>query len=877
MSHPGLNKRELIQATAAGAALALTAQRAVAQTAQPGERLLSEGWTFREAGTGDWLPATVPGTVHTDLLANNKIDDPFWRTNEHDQQWIDKKDWEYATSFDLDAATLAHSHVELVFAGLDTYADVYVNDALVLQADNMHRAWTADIRPHAKTGANSLRIVFTSPIRIGLQKLAALGYNPPATNDQSENGGLGDKKVSVFTRKAGYHYGWDWGPRFVTSGVWRPIILRAWSGARINDLHIVQDSLTPEKAELTAVFEIVTDAAGPAMLDLRGDGVAARVEAQLAAGLNTVPLTFSLARPKLWWTNGLGDAHLYSFTGSITQGAASDSRSVRTGLRTLKIVQKPDDAGTSFYVELNGAPVFMKGANYIPNDSFLPRVTSETYARVVRSAVDTHMNMIRVWGGGVYEDDRLYDLCDENGILVWQDFMFACSMYPNDPAFLDSIRAEAEDNVRRLRGHACLALWIGNNEIDSAWENDVPNGGWGWKQLYTQAQRDEMWAAYQAIFHEILPQTVAKLDPDRCYRPSSPLATWDGKTATHADLSATKQSGDIHYWDVWWGQKPFEDYRTHIGRFMSEYGFQSFPELRTVAAYAKPEDYDIFSEVMQAHQRSSIGNGTIKNYMQRDYKVPKDFAQFLYVGQVLQAEGIKMAMEAHRARRDYCMGSLFWQINDCWPVASWSSIDYYGRWKAQQFFARKSFAPILVSAWRDGDQVSVHVVSDELKDRRAEMVIEVMDFYGKTLKTVRQPLIVKANTAATPYTASVYDLLSRFMPDGVLVRARLATEKTVLAEDRLYIRPVKDLTLPDAKVTAKARALPGGDIAIALTTDALAKNLYLSFDDMDGVFSDNYFDLLPGETAVVTFKPAKAMTAAQVEGRLSLLHMAQIA
>ena len=877
MSHPGLNKRELLQATAAGATLSLAPKLAHAQAAKPGERLLSEGWSFREAGTGDWLPATVPGTVHTDLLANKKIDDPFWRTNERDQQWIDKKDWEYATRFDLDAATLAHTHVELVFAGLDTYADVYVNDVRVLQADNMHRAWTVDIKPQAKAGANSLRIVFSSPIRIGLQKLAALGYNPPATNDQSENGGLGDKKVSVFTRKAGYHYGWDWGPRFVTSGVWRLIALRAWSGARISDLHMVQNRLTPEKADLTAVFEVMADAAGPASLEVRGEGgLLAQASAQLTPGLNTVPVTFSLAKPKLWWTNGLGDPHLYSFTGTVTQGTATDSRSVRTGLRTLKIVQTPDDAGTSFYVELNGVQVFMKGANYIPNDSFLPRVTSETYARVVQSAVDTHMNMIRVWGGGVYEDDRLYDLCDENGILVWQDFMFACSMYPNDPALLDSIRLEAEDNVRRIRGHACLAIWIGNNEIDSAWENDVPNGGWGWKQLYTQGQRDEMWAAYKAIFHEILPQTVAKLDPDRCYRPSSPLATWDGKTVTHADLNAPKQSGDIHYWDVWWGQKPFEDYRTHIGRFMSEYGFQSFPELRTVAAYAKPEDYDIFSEVMQAHQRSSIGNGTISNYMQRDYKVPKDFAHFLYVGQVLQAEGIKMAMEAHRARMSYCMGSLFWQINDCWPVASWSSIDYYGRWKAQQFYARKSFAPVLVSAWRDGDRISVHVVSDELKDRHAELLIEVMDFHGKTLKTLRQPLTVKANAAATPYKASVYELLSGFLPERVLVRARLMTGRTVLAEDRLYVRPVKDLALPDAKVTARARALPGGDIAIALTADALAKNLYLSFDDMDGAFSDNYFDLLPDETVVVTFKPAQPMIASEVEARLKLLHMAQI-
>lgn len=876
-----VNKREVLQGAMGGAALTLLPKVAGAQSAAPAPgEVLAQGWTFREAGKGEWLPANVPGTVHTDLLINDRIKDPFYRTNERDQQWIDKLDWEYATTFGLDAAQLAHDHVELVFDGLDTYADVYVNETLVLQADNMFRSWTADIKSAARPGRNDLRILFRSPIQIGLRKLAALGYNPPATNDQSENGGLGDKKVSVFTRKAGYHYGWDWGPRFVTSGIWRPVRLRTWNRARIFDFHIVQNRLGSDLAELTAVVEIMADAPGRAAIEVSSPDapeIGRRLYAQLDKGLNSVPVRLRIPRPKLWWTNGLGEAHLYRFAAQVTTEGGQDRRETRTGLRTLKIVQTPDADGMSFYVELNGVPVFMKGANYIPNDSFLPRVTTEVYERVVRSAVDTHMNMIRIWGGGVYEDDRLYDLCDENGILVWQDFMFACAMYPNDPALLDNIRAEAEENVRRLRGHACLAIWIGNNEIDTAWQNDVPDGGWGWKQLYTQGQRDEMWAAYQAIFHEILPQTVAKLDPDRTYRPSSPLATWDGRTVTHADVTTPKQAGDIHYWDVWWGQKPFEDYRSHIGRFMSEYGFQSFPEFRTVQAYAAPGDYDIFSEVMQAHQRSSIGNGTIKNYMQRDYKVPADFKSFLYVGQVLQAEGIKMAMEAHRARRDYCMGSLFWQINDCWPVASWSSIDYFGRWKAQQYYARKSYAPILVSAWRDGDQISVHVVSDELQDRRADLLIEVVDFHGKVLKTSRKSLTIKGNAAATPYKSTVYGLLSGCLPSDVLVRARLLSGKDTLAEDRLYVRPVKDLNLPDAKVSATVKALSSGDFAIALNADALVKNLYLSFDDWDGVFSDNYFDLMPGETVVVTFHPAQPMAQDEVESGLNMLHMAQIA
>jgi beta-mannosidase len=878
MKTPNITKRRLVQGIAAGAGAGLLPNLALAGPKAGGaDRLLSNGWTFREAGTGAWLPATVPGTVHTDLLANGKIQDPFYRTNERDQQWIDKKDWEYQTILDLDAASLDHDHVELVFEGLDTYAEVYVNDALVLKADNMFRTWTADIKAQAHPGANALRVVFRSPIEIGLKALAALGYNPPATNDQSENGGLGDKKVSVFTRKAGYHYGWDWGPRFVTSGVWRPVRLRAWNRARIVDLHIVQESVSADEAKLTAVFDIQADAAGPATIALHGaDGALAHADIRLVPGLNTATLGFTVAKPKLWWTNGLGDAYLYHFTGELNLSGVKDLTQIRVGLRTLKIVQKPDDAGVSFYVELNGVPVFMKGANYIPNDSFLPRVTTAVYERVVGSAVDTHMNMIRVWGGGVYEDERLYDLCDENGILVWQDFMFACAMYPNDPALLDNIRAEAEENVRRLRKHPCLAIWVGNNEIDSAWENDVPNGGWGWKQNYTQAQRDEMWAAYQAIFHDILPKTVARLDPQRLYWPSSPLAAWDGHDVRHADVNAPKQSGDIHYWDVWWGQKPFAEYRTHIGRFMSEYGFQSFPEFRTVEAYAAPGDYDIFSEVMKAHQRSSIGNGTIKNYMQRDYIVPRDFKQFLYVGQVLQAEGIKVAMEAHRAWRDYCMGSLFWQINDCWPVASWSSIDYFGRWKAQQYFARKSFAPLLVSAWLDGDRISVHVVNDRLAEVPAVLELRVRDFHGKVLKRTHEAMVLKGNAAVMAWGGGVGDLIAGAAPERVLVQARLISGSDVVAEDRLYLKPVKDLVLPRPRIGVKAKALGGGEFAVGLTADALAKNLYLAFDDVDASFSDNFFDLLPGDPVLIRVKPARAMTVQSVESGLKLTHMAQL-
>ncbi|WP_303831730.1 beta-mannosidase [Asticcacaulis taihuensis] len=864
------HRRALLKTSGAGLGLALLAGRTQAKTTagMPTELRIDTGWQMRQAGKDDWIAATVPGTVHTDLLAAGRIADPFYRTNERDQQWIDKVDWEYRTTLELDAKTLAHDHIELVFAGLDTYAEVWLNDVLVLSADNMFREWTADIKPQVKAGANALRILFRSPITEGLKRLDALGYNPPAPNDQSENGGLGDKRVSVFTRKAGYHYGWDWGPRFVTSGLWRPVTLRAWSGARICDLQVVQDSLTKDQAALTIMFEIMADQAGPAVIDLSSEtdgAIRARQAVTLVKGVNTVPLKVAISKPKLWWTNGLGEAHLYSLTGRVVTASATDSRTVTTGLRTIKIVQTPDADGSSFYVELNGVPVFMKGANYIPNDSFLPRVTHEVYDRVVQSAVDTHMNMLRVWGGGTYEEDYFYDLCDHNGILVWQDFMFACSMYPGDAAFLENVRQEAIYNVRRLRNHPSIALWVGNNEIDAAWQNDVPEGGWGWKQKYTQSQRDEMWAGYQAVFLDILPKVVAEHDGQRFYWPSSPQAAWD----KHSDISQPKQSGDIHYWDVWWGQKPFADYRTHIGRFMSEYGFQSFPEFRTVQAYAKPEDYDIFSEVMAAHQRSSIGNGTIKNYMQRDYVVPADFQQFLYVGQVLQAEGIKVAMEAHRARMPYCMGSLFWQINDCWPVASWSSIDYFGRWKAQQYFARKAFDTVLVSPVLDGDKVTVTVVSDYLKDRVATLEIRTMDFKGEGGRVQTVPLTLKANRAEAVFTGNVAGLLNGLAPENALLHVRLMDADQLLSENITYFKPVKDLALPNPAIESRVKPLERA-VAVTVTSPVLVKNLCLGFDGHDGVFSDNFFDLLPGQTRIITFTPRGS---APVASDLTLRHM----
>ena len=841
------------------------------------ERALDGPWSFREAGSHDWLPATIPGTVHTDLLANGRIDDPFYRTNERTVQWIDKVDWEYRTVLDLDADVLRQERIELVFHGLDTYAEVCLNGRPILSATNMFRTWVADIKPSARAGRNELSILLRSPVRAGLRRLRAFGYNPPAVVDWSEIGGLGERKISMFTRKAPYHYGWDWGPRLVTSGIWRPIRLRAWSGARITSLRIATRHLSEDEAALTAVCDIDSNVAAPAILELHSPtdaAVGARAEVRLAAGAQQVSLDFTIRTPRLWWTNGIGEPFLYEFTAQLIGAQLRDRCDQRVGLRTLRVVQAPDAHGTSFQFELNGRPVFMKGANYIPNDSFLPRVSRSVYERVVRAAAESNMNMLRVWGGGVYEDDLFYDLCDRSGILVWQDFMFACVMYPGDDEFLDDVRQEAVDNVRRLRHHPCIALWVGNNEIDVAWQHDVPDGGWGWKESYSPAQRAQLWLAYRALFHQILPQVVSDHDPQRFYWPSSPLAAWDGGERTvHADLRAPRQSGDVHYWGVWWGRKPFASYRSEIGRFMSEYGFQAFPPLRSLKAFCTPQDYDILSEVLQAHQRSKIGNGTIRAYMAEDYRVPERFEHFIYVSQVLQAHGVRTAIEAHRARMPYCMGSLYWQINDCWPAASWSSIDYYGRWKALQYAARKAFAAVAVSFWPDGDALTVWVVNDRRCDTAANLTLRLIDFHGAVLAVSSRSVRMAANRSTPAFTGSMRDLLGEAPPHSVLLQARLGTGTEVLAENLYYFRPVKELALPRGSPEVRFDA-HAQHCDLTLSSPVLLKDLYLDAADSDGLFSDNYFDLLPGEPKSVRFTPAGRFDARDLIRDLTFMHMA---
>jgi beta-mannosidase len=809
--------------------------------------MLNSGWTFRQAGKDVWRRARVPGSVHTDLLANKLIEDPFYRDNEPKLQWVGKTDWEYRTTFEVPAALLARRNVRLVFEGLDTYATVYLNDRAVLEADNMFRTWRVDAKPSLKLGANTLRVVFRSPVNEILPRMKTLGYELPASNDQGE-------KTSPHTRKAPYQYGWDWGPRFVTCGVWKPARLEAWDDARLVDLHVLQNHLDKDAAQLTAEVEVESSGTSDAVVlveDPSDKRVAARQTVKLSPGANRFALKLSVPSPQLWWPAGLGPQKLYALRARLVSGGkVSDELSTRVGLRTLELRQSADAAGKSFTFLVNGVPVFAKGANWIPADSFPERVTRERYRHLLESARDANMNMLRVWGGGYYEMDDFYELCDELGIMVWQDFMFACSMYPGDEKFLESVRAEATDNVRRLRNHPSVVIWVGNNEVETAWHH------WGWKQNLPA----KLWDDYKKIFHGVLPEVVAKEDPTRPYWPSSPSSNLE-------EDSDSQRMGDVHYWEVWHASKPFDYYERQRPRFMSEYGFQSFPSIETVRAYTLPADRDVESPVMLAHQKHPRGNQLIREYMLRDYPEPKDFESFLYASQVLQAEGIKVGAEHLRRIMPHNMGSLYWQLDDCWPVASWSSVDYFGRWKALQYYARRFYAPVLLSPHVEGGEVKVYVVSDRTEPLRAELRVRLLDFDGRALSETTNPVEVAPLASGAYQTLSVNTLLQGQDPSKVFLHCELLEGGLPVSSNTVFFKPFKELRLPAPNVSTQVARAAGGTV-VTLSADTLARGVYLSAEGLEGSFADNFFDLLPGRKLSVAFRPRRPVSPEVLRRRL---------
>lgn len=812
---------------------------------------IHENWMFKQARLNNWYKADVPGVVHTDLMANGIIEDPFYRLNERAVQWIDKEDWIYETEFTGHNKIVTRENQQIVFKGLDTYADVYLNDSLILKANNMFLEWKTNVKGILKAGKNKLKVYFHSPVKIDMPKWEALSYQLKADNDQSENGGLLNRKIGIFARKAGYHYGWDWGPRLVTSGIWRPVYLEAWDNIKIENVHIIQKEVSSERANLTSAVEIISSRnIKNTMITIKADErLIATKCADLKKGLNEFRLDYTIKEPQLWWSNGLGNPYLYKFTTAVSlENHISDSISCNIGIRSLKVIADKDKYGRSLYFELNGKPVFMKGANYIPGDNFLPRITPEKYEKAILDAKNANMNMLRVWGGGIYEDDLFYDFCDKHGILVWQDFMFACALYPGDKAFTESVKQEAIYNVKHLRNHPCLALWCGNNENIDAWF------GWGWKKEYETMDNgyaDKLWNDLYNLYFRLLPQVVEEYGGGTGYRGSSPIA--------YPDKKSDGIHGDSHFWGVWHGNMPISQYNKERSRFFSEYGFQAFPELESVKMYAPlKEDHRIDSEVMMSHQRGGIAaNNKIKEYMLKSYNKPKDFESFLYVGMLLQGDAIKTAMEAHRRDMPYCMGSLFWQHNDCWPVASWSSRDYYGRWKAQHYFARKAYDMILVSPVVMDGQLTVHLVSDYLKPVRGKFTLKVIDMEGNIIYSKAEATQTPVNSSELIFKSDIKKISGNASFNDIIIYTEFQTSNKTYT-NIAYTAEQKFMNYRPANIKWKIKKINDG-YELLLTSEVFARGVFLSLPGIDSFFEDNYFDLLPHSPKVIKLRSSKTL------------------
>ena len=829
------------------------------------------GWQFRfAASTPDaskhtdaqqWHPASVPSTVQTDLLRNGMIVDPFTGAHEAELQWIGLSDWEYRTTLNVDAATLQHEHVELVFDGLDTYAAVRLNGQQILEADNMFRRWRVPVKQLLHSGANELTVSFASPIRRLLPATLKRAYQLPGEFDSA----FGDEPKGVQTanyiRKAAYQYGWDWGPRYVTEGIWQPVHLETWDTARIDAMHVMQSSVTADAALLDVQVRVVASAGTKATVSVTYTAPGDRrtsipeVSAQLVPGENTVHVPVVIAHPERWWPVGYGAQNLYQFSAKVKVVKETLTAERTTGLRSVRLLREKDQWGKSFGFEVNGVPIFAKGADVIPFDSFPDRVTPEKHRQILESARDANMNMVRLWGGGYYESDDFYDECDRLGLMVWQDFMFGGAIPPYDPEFRTNVEQEAIEQVDRLRDHPSLVLWCGNNEVETGWES------WSdriaLKENISPNERARIETGMSLLFDDILKRTVAVHDPEVPYWPSTP-------SADHETEANNNDNGDVHSWNVWSGSAPIEDYLKDTPRFVSEYGFQAMPDMRTIRAFATPQEQTLDSTVMRAHQKFANGNGNdrLLFYLRRYYGEPKDFPAFVYLSQAMQADAIELEAEHLRASRPRSMGSLYWQLNDCWPAASWASIDSFGRWKALQYHARRFYNDLLIAPIRQDGTTNVYAVNDRSTPVQASIHLQVMSFDGRVLSDATTPVTMPPLSSTHVNTATDDALLKGADPATTLAVYTLEVDGKPVSRQIVYFRVARELKLPQAKVTAHFTKDAQG-LELTLHADALARDVWVSFGDQDAMLADNAFTLLPGETRTIALKSVADAAALQ--------------
>lgn len=796
---------------------------------------LGGAWRMREADSETWHSAHVPGSVYADLMADGTMPDPFWRENELDAFERMKKDYVYQRTFTVTEAQLAHAHVELVCEGLDTLAHVSLNGHEIAFADNMHITWVWDVKEQLHTGENTLEIRFDSPIRYCAKKAEE------APGWESSDATPGFRHL----RKAHCMFGWDWGPRLPDAGIWRPIFLQTWDAARLENALMLQ-AHHDGVVDVTIRPEIAGESAWSAEITAP-DG-----EVMIIPKTTAAEQVVTIQNPQLWWPNGLGKQPLYRVTVRLATG---DTRMWRIGLRTMTVSREKDEWGEEFCHVVNGVKVFAMGADYIPEDNILARVTPERTRRLLEDCKAANFNAIRVWGGGYYPDDAFYDICDELGLMVWQDLMYACAFYDLTPDFERSIRVETHQNVARLRHHASLALICGNNEMEMfmAGANSalINHRTWEFVPTYPHHITD-----YVKMFEYILPAIVKETAPQTYWWPASP------SSGGNFDAPNDENRGDNHYWDVWHGEKPFTEYRKFFFRYASEFGFQSFPCLKSVEQFTLPDDRNIFSRVMERHQRNQAANGKILSYLSQTFRYPNSFDDLLYASQLMQAEAIRYGVEHWRRNRGRCMGAIIWQLNDIWPVASWASIDYYGRWKALHYAAKRFFAPVMISAEEEGElsqnpkineyhpaplekSFRLNVCNETLRDVTGEVVWALRTPDGAIVRQNQQTLTIPAMSAKWLDKVDCADASLT----GHYVSFAFVVDDVALSEGTCIFCAPKHFEFVDPRLTVETR----GD-TLVVTSHAYAKQVWLESEDADLLLDDNAFDMNPGTKVVRVVK-----------------------
>jgi len=740
---------------------------------------LNQGWTL----TGDTLDINmqvdVPSVVQQSLYDNGLIPHPYLGTVENQLLWISDHPWDYTLHFNADKDLLDKEKVELEFEGIDTYAEVKLNGEKLFFADNQFRVWKHEVKDLLKKKDNLLEVHF---LRYDSTQLALYEQHQPRLPE----------KYAV-SRKAPYQHGWDWAPKYKNVGIWKPVKLMGWNEVRLENAYVTTQTADEEMAELELHLDYESDREEEVEVALEvgpstssGTSTLLPTESRslsLSKGRQHIVLPITIDNPQIWWPNEMGEQSLYEFEVRLKKdGKVLDSRKFKSGIRTFEMVDEPDSIGRAFYFKVNGVPFYAKGANYVPEEMIETWNDVDHTIQLLEQAKDAHFNMLRVWGGGIYPSDDFFTLCDKYGILVWEDFMYAGTMYPYDEAFLENARIEAEEQVKRLASHPSLALWCGGNEISEGYYN------WGWQQSLGWSEEDDkaIKAGYDRLFENILPQAVAKFDGSRPYWPSSPSKGW-GRPESLTE-------GDVHYWGVWWGELPYEVYREKVGRFNSEYGYQSYPDYQTLLKIAQGEELSKDAEVIAAHQKHARGTRQIDDFIKRYYPnaQPKDFEEYVHLSQLSQAYGMEVAIEAHRTAKPYNMGTLYWQLNDAWPVTSWSSIDYYGNPKVFHERLKTLYAPVLLSL--DRKDYGVFVTSDLLRNIDGTLTVKVCNLEDLKLDMLEDhPLFekkMKVKLDANENRKFVVEGLREFLANAdlqkVYVKLQLAEGDTLTAERKCY-------------------------------------------------------------------------------------------